>query len=59
MQRRSKERKRIRNGASVADLMVEYKLSRDQVYRKTSRYEIPKKKMGTTGIHLQKDTLTK
>jgi len=46
MQRRSKERKNIRQWSSVADLMEEYKLSRDQVYSKTSRYEIPKKKMG-------------
>ena len=46
MQRRSKERKNIRQWSSVADLMEEYKLSRDQVYGKTSRYEIPKKKMG-------------
>lgn len=46
MQRRSKERKNIRQWSSVADLMEEYKLSRDQVYNRTRKHGVPKKKSG-------------
>jgi excisionase family DNA binding protein len=46
MQSRSNERKNIRDWSSVIDLMEEYKLSRDQVYSRTEKYKIPKKKLG-------------
>lgn len=46
MESRSKERKNIREWISTIDLMDEYKMSRDQVYRRVKKYDIPKKKVG-------------
>jgi hypothetical protein len=46
MERRIKERKRISDWSSVSELMVEYKLSRDQIYLRTKKYGVPKKKNG-------------
>jgi excisionase family DNA binding protein len=46
MERRLLDRKNIKEWISVSDLMEEYRLSRDQVYNRTSKYGIPKKKKG-------------
>lgn len=46
MERRRLERKNVSDWCSVADLMKEYKLSRDQVYTRTKKYGVPKKKLG-------------
>lgn len=46
MERRIKERKKISDWSSVSELMEEYKLSRDQIYLRTKKYGVPKKKKG-------------
>ena len=46
MVKREKERKKIKDWCSVGDLIEEYHLSQDQVYSRTAKYKIPKKKSG-------------